>query len=634
MEQPGNRPAFEIENVVEQTPFKEPAVRAFFEIWCSANSFIVPQFLKREEWLEKRQTGILEKRDDQKENLYIPDDLRLWEMVGIMEEVDQKTFSEQPDRRTQKADELRKLGKTFENSGVYLAQRINSIRNGREIAEALAEEFYNYGRSLLAGERSTELVNIADIPQRTLTKEETEEVDRFLAGNELYSSRKARTGGNAVWEEGVRRTTLDQFFGVTKKALELENDTKLQKNNIDLKPWQSDIPNHTAFIEKIKRSLSQKVEAPKQELTASVFRGGMELLRTSMPFDSLPGWTQKAWLHWENGEKSLGEALQIDLLKKELEDVRAGGDMAEIGKKEREIASSIQQVVSRYKYKKGSNRPSEMAVTQEINCVGASMLGGSLMGYVGLKYLVGDVPGHSLMFLVSSDGLVEDRDMLKSLPVTLKDSDIRGKKKDGTPLTVSDIAAFGNNPRSEGLLFEMNNGPVSLFPPEYGQKIQALSNLGSALRGIGRYEESAEVLKQGIALCPKDEYLYYNLGLTLNELGRNEEAVDAYRKAVLISLKDAVVYYGLGYAVYDLGRYEEAVDSYDKAIRFAPKYALSYFGKGKALFKLGRYKESLHEFQEFLQFADADTQGKVIQDARDYVVWLRDEIAKGRHVAK
>ena len=69
----------------------------------------------------KGRKGVLEKRPDGKQTLYLPEDLQLWEMVGVMEVVDHDTFAVKPERQNEKKDELVALGKLFQNSGAYIA---------------------------------------------------------------------------------------------------------------------------------------------------------------------------------------------------------------------------------------------------------------------------------------------------------------------------------------------------------------------------------------------------------------------------------------------------------------------------------------------------------------------------------
>ncbi len=580
------QPTFEIQPVIEQTPFESYAVQAFFARWCRINDSIVPRMVSRQIWEQRGKNSILAKRLDGQHTLYLPKDLKLWEMVGVMEAVDHDTFAAKPERQEERRDKIFALGKTFQNAGVYIAKRLDAIDQGKAIARALAEEFYDYGQLLMIGKRLEkptvfESIEASNIPS------ETEEVDRFLAGDNLYKSRQARAEKLSISNpakkdelyETERRKTLAQFFRIAEKAFELRRETDRSR--------QSDTPIHSAFLKKVERAMIKKIETPKTELIGSIFRRGMELLQKNMPFDTLPGWVKSVYLHWDNGEKTLREALRIDQLKTELEDIRYWGNTAEISVKEREIADKIQIAVSSFPYKLLANNPSKMVVNQYINCVGASSLGGALMKEAGLHYLVGDVPEHSILLLVTSDGQVEWRDMLNAkFNEDLTDEIIAGNNKDGSPLTVSDIVEFSRNPQPEGLMFDIKSGNyrnklkwvreeqrqyVTVFEPEYGQQIQILNNMGSVFYELGNFKEAIEAYRQAIALDPKYIYPYDGLGNSLLNLDRDEEAIEAYRQAIALDPKHANPYYGLGSALYDLGRKEESVKAYRRFIKLADK---------------------------------------------------------------
>lgn len=601
---------------MEQKPFKNPAVRSFFAKWCEINDSIEPRVVPREEWEEKREDGLLEKRTDGKQSLYIPEDLQLWEMVGVMEAVDHDTFSDKPQRQNEAKEKLLELGKTFQNAGIYIAQRADFIKEGGEIARALAEEFYNYGQALVSGKKLEETKNIDNIMSHTLTEAETETVDRFLAGDDLYESRQTRAETATMSDrdkkgefyEAERQKTLVQFFRVSAKAFELErksDDEGLKEGSNHLKSWQNDTPLHSAFIAKVEKAMVQKIETPKRELESSIFRRGMELLQKNMPFDTLPEHIKNSVLHWQNGEIALREALQIDRLKSELEDVRRWGDVEIASAKEREIADKIQHAVSGFSFLLNANNPSEMVASQNINCVGASMLGGALMQEAGLTYLVGDVPKHSILFLVTSDGNVEWRDMLNaSYNEDLTDGMIVGNKKDGSPLTVADVAAFSKKPKSTGLMFDIESEKyrdklkwvekgqrqyVTVFEPEYGQKIQVLNSAGSTLRYLGDgendlkkktsyYNQAVQAFQGATAAGPQSIYPYNNLGNAFALLGREKEAVKAYREAVAVNPEFADSYYGLG-CVLSLEHKKEAIEAYQKFIELADKAKDEYWIK-------------------------------------------------------
>ena len=569
----GEQSKFEIQPTIEQKPFESPAVQSFFTKWCEINDSIQPQVVTREQWDRRGVQGILEKRPDGKQTLLIPKDLRLWEMIGVMEVIDKDTFAAKPERTTEAKEKMLALGRTFENAGVYIASRLDGIERGREIAEALALEFYQYGQSLAQG-KAQEISQIDELTSRDLTPQETEAMDQFLAGDTLYESRKQRveklttgdqTRKNELYEE-ERQKTLLQFFRVAEKAFALESksaDGELRECPTKLKPWQSGTPVHSAFLRKIERALTKQVETPKREFEMAIFRRGLERLTGEIK--------ERGWKHGINSflealglnlrfeQRRLVETLNIPQLRTDLEAIRQKGDPASIAFKEHEIADKIQKAVSKFPYQSDANNPSEMVANQYINCVGASTLGGALMKEAGLNYLVGDVPEHSILFLVTSDGQVEWRDMLNaSFNEHVTDEMIKGQRSDGKPLTVRDIVAFSQKPSHDGLMFDIDSPKyreklswvkegqrryVTVFEPEYGQQIQILNNTGNALAGLDRQEEAVEAYRQAIGVDPKYAYPYNGLGNALYNLDRQEEAVEAYQKFIDLADKKSDDYW-------------------------------------------------------------------------------------------
>ncbi|MBI5153496.1 MAG: tetratricopeptide repeat protein [Parcubacteria group bacterium] len=601
----------------------------------------------REKW-EGLEDEVLRKNKSGTRTLFIPKDLQLWEMVGVMERVDRDTFQLRPEIAIEKRGQLRVLGKTFQDAGVYIAQRLEFISEGRNIAEALAEEFYAYGGALISGEKPGEDVGGETMRTLSLTQDETEKVDRWLAGEPLYVSRRARveklkemnSEEARMLLEQERQRTLAQFFRVAEKAFELkqksEDGTLSSEYRSRLKPWQSDTPLHSAFLAKVYGNIKNEIETPKRELVETIFRRGLEFLQRNMGVDKVPKIVKEEILHWEGGEKTLREALRIDRLEEELMWVRACGSLESIGQKEHEIIQQINQAISVYRHQ-GGDSPSEMVIEQRFNCLGGSLLAGALLGQVGINYLVVDAPEHSLLFVVRSDGVIEWRDMINSTKGKILDDTMFKKAgKEKTPITVRDLIAFSEHPGGEGLALSPKSrvwenqfwwmdkeqrGTITVFGPEYGQKIQVLYNLGTTLNELGYKKEAVEAYKEMIALNPKMAESYYGLGNALSSLGRHEEALEVYRKAIALNPEDADFYQGLGNALLDLDRNEEAIEAYRKAIALAPQGSGPYSGLGSALRNLHRDKEALKAFRQFIARADryddrelTETMRKIIMD--------------------
>lgn len=629
MDRYGEKPKFEVKDTIGQTPFERKAAGAFFAKWCEVNDSIVPIVVDRKEWEEKTKDGILQKNEDKKHTLYLPRDLRLWEMVGIMEAVDTNTFATTPERQKEVKEKILDLGKTFQNVGIYIAKRKDGIGEGKEIAEALAVELCDYGQSLVSGKKAAEGTTIEALAKRDLSEEETVAVDHFLAGDSLVEAREKKAIKRGMGVEVMRQKTINQFFGVAQKAFELSDKSaldELKENPIKLEPWLNDAPIHETFLAKIYRALERNIEMPKTELHASIFRRGMELLRSSMPFDSLPANIKESILHWENGEKTLREALGVEQMKEELEEVRKNGDLAKISEIERKVADHIQKAVSEYGYWVGSYGPSEAIATQQMNCLGFSLLGAALFKEVGLSFLKVDVPSHSVLFLATSNGQIEWRDMqsVESNEV-LSDKDIRSR--DGSSLATKDLVAYCRKPYSGGLMFylqgerftkkmswvgEYESTAVTVFGPEYGGKVDVLNTLGNTFHKSKQFEEARECLSQVVAMEPLWVYPYNNLGNALYKLGRYEEAKDIYQKAIDIDPKFVSSYQGLGRAFYNLGLYQEAIETFQKALTIDPNYALIYDGLGDVYYRLGRKQETILNYQRFIQIADKEKYGQNI----------------------
>ena len=114
------------------------------------------------------------------------------------------------------------------------------------------------------------------------------------------------------------------------------------------------------------------------------------------------------------------------------------------------------------------------------------------------------------------------------------------------------------------------------------------SNLGAALRKLGRKDEGLQVLLEGERRCPGVVDLDYNLGNALTDAGDNEAALQRY-KAVLSRdpqhLKAAI---GGGKALMLLQRFEEAVDHYRSALDRHPDSAVLCHALGWTLWNLRR----------------------------------------------
>ena len=106
--------------------------------------------------------------------------------------------------------------------------------------------------------------------------------------------------------------------------------------------------------------------------------------------------------------------------------------------------------------------------------------------------------------------------------------------------------------------------------PSARQYVEAHSNLGLALKALGRLEEARQHYGTALALRPDYAAAHVNLGNVLVALGQVTEAVPHYRKAAAIRPDDPEAHVQLSLALAGLLRYDEAVAPGERAVALKP----------------------------------------------------------------
>ncbi|HEX8965505.1 MAG TPA: hypothetical protein VF820_03690, partial [Patescibacteria group bacterium] len=530
---PSSRHRFDIKSIRENEdkPFNFFPARSFLKEWFAINDSISPAFLDRHDWeIQTANSGILEKMTQGGHRLFLPYDLRLDEMVGVFEAIDNDTFAAQPERKSQSSEKIIELMSFLRDVSIYFYSRLDKIQSTnqkfyasqindqdtnpkgeqrqenaiskasvtREIAHALSEELYEYGTKFDKGVTPL-LAEVNLSPERTmcmdiyvttgeiLSDTEAAEFLSFLSNPSsledekraqryrairmrlpqrnvlLYAAKKGvfdSEDTDAI--EDYRSEKIAQFFRVYKQAFELnkrgENGELLSPQN-QMIPWQNSSPVYKEFLTKVETAIGQAIMAPKNELMSAIFRRGLKKLVDEIRVPRNKLWKQAVSTFFEDylkidlhsKEKKLADELHISQLRDELESIRQLGDKTRISAKEREITDKIQKAVSNFPYELSGHSPTDIITLQSINCVGASMLGSELMKQAGLHHLTADIPTHSFLFLITTDGHVELRDMLnKKSNDDLTDYMIKGTNKNGTQITVNNIVDFSHNPHPSG----------------------------------------------------------------------------------------------------------------------------------------------------------------------------------------
>ncbi len=546
-----------ISETKEKTKFSDAAVQSFFTEYCRVNDSITPKFISREDWQQRDIHRILEKSNNNEQTLFIPTDLHLWEMIDIIKSVDYETFARKPELREQKANKIKKLGIIFEKAGLYLKEYSSILDkdSGKEIEENIAHEFYQYGISLQNKKQYSDEV-LAKTMLTKISPKDKQEIDEWFLGKDVYQKRMERLGENSTPEqiEERRKKLIKVYF----KALTIDG------HRAEGEKIQEVIKGPAQHLQDENRTrIIRAIETPSTEMQEAIFRRGIEKLITEM---KEAGWRKKT----NNLLKKLGfdalfkqrklyDVLQIHKLKAELKDLKETRDVIKISIEELKIAKKIQKAVSGFPYKTGKNNPSEMIETQFINCLGASILGGSLLDEVGIKYLYADLLMHSATILVTSDGKAYWQDFT---PGNLKQNytEITNNmlKK---PVNIADFSKKLNNQELFINFKEWNPYKhikkdliVNLSNPEIGLQSSILYNIGYALFRLGKYKEVIEAYKQAIKINPEDITSYNGLGNALNYLGKYKEAIDVYKQAIKIDPEFSNPYVGLRNSLRNLNK--------------------------------------------------------------------------------
>jgi tetratricopeptide (TPR) repeat protein len=136
------------------------------------------------------------------------------------------------------------------------------------------------------------------------------------------------------------------------------------------------------------------------------------------------------------------------------------------------------------------------------------------------------------------------------------------------------------------------------------------SNMGINLRLIGKYEESADMLRQAVELQPSRPGAYNNLGLTCIEMGEVNEAIAHFEKAIKFDTSAAIYYNNLGLAFFNNCQYKDAVIQFDTAKKINLEKDVPYedptiaFNLANVYLTQKKFFEALESYQEAIMIHD------------------------------
>jgi Tfp pilus assembly protein PilF len=167
----------------------------------------------------------------------------------------------------------------------------------------------------------------------------------------------------------------------------------------------------------------------------------------------------------------------------------------------------------------------------------------------------------------------------------------------------NDLADKGDN---AGAIAEWN-----AIMAEQGDDDRVLSNLGTVLLRIGKYEEAVQHFKKALEMHPDFSSARANLAYALVEAGRASEAVPEYKIALAATPDSALLHNNYGIALARLDRQRAAAAEFEKAIAYDSSLADAHNNLGTALLADGWQDRAAEaEFQRAIalqpHFAEAE----------------------------
>jgi len=127
--------------------------------------------------------------------------------------------------------------------------------------------------------------------------------------------------------------------------------------------------------------------------------------------------------------------------------------------------------------------------------------------------------------------------------------------------------------------------------------LDALNNLGVALRATGRGQAAVACYDRALAIRADNPQCLSNRGNALRELDRFDEAAQSLRQAVKLSPENASHVFNLGLVMRDMNAFDEALDCFDKALTLEPEYADAHLDRALILLRQGDFAEGLDEYE-------------------------------------
>ena len=169
------------------------------------------------------------------------------------------------------------------------------------------------------------------------------------------------------------------------------------------------------------------------------------------------------------------------------------------------------------------------------------------------------------------------------------------KTKLHPPVSVEDLFKSGLDCHQKGQLSE-----AKVFYDKClqlnAEHADSLHLLGVIATQTGRYDVAIQLISKAISIDPFVAVYHSNLGGALRGVGKLEDAWIAYEKAIKLNPELADAQFNLAVTASELGRWSDALLAYDQALKINPKFVAALYNRGNLLNQMKRYSEALQDY--------------------------------------
>ncbi len=538
------------ENPLDKKVFQDELDFNTLENILETLDHVTPKKISRQEYNNLKGNFLVETWEDRfwkSYDLYLPDDLKIFELPAIISKVNKITFWEiLPDYASK--EELKvKITITINTLLQVLSEKILTDEEKKDIQKAI-KKYVKLFEDMFWTEESWKLSN-------ENYRNEIIEKSKLSQGYERFK---------------VYQTNLERIKTKEKLSDLLgEIEEKLSWKIIE----HFDESFFERWINMLWMWMMTITQAEQEDKERWLIENWYKLEISESWDKTYSKWSEKISFNvktktLDKKERLLRNKIWIDYLKRELEGVRKSWNQERINELEIKATNLVLKTIYEYPYQLTQNffwyKPNKIAEFKEIFCVWFSLLWHAFLSELWIKHYWLDMPAHSALNVI-----------------------IWWKSYYFDATYQPEITDFLTYLKARRL-----EDKISYWNPEKILLWQIYWNKWSKIDG----EESIKMYDKKIKLNPNDCITYFNKWNRLSDLWRYIEAIEMFDKAVELGLNRTKFSYVLhnnrGSALRELWRYNEALVSYEISLEKNPKQSIVYNNKWILLKTLWKRKIS------------------------------------------